>query len=276
MGKVILCLGSTAKNPYCYEKLGMRVFSVEELCYYLKDNAYLLDDNFISKELTEWLDKECGLPELSGSLQSLIGKKDVLFEGIEKLLNYVGWNDADILLDIGDMLQSNVSLSKFQKRKQQGDFWLKNHQYVKALIEYDLLLNKIPENERDLKPAIWHNQGVALANLFAFSRAAECFWKAYQMKPDRKYYKEYLAAKRMQLNDNEYVEFIAEHPEAHEVSLELEREVDDFLENWEKSESCHQLDDFFELKNTEKNLYYEEMDIRVRALKEQYRECTQI
>lgn len=45
MSRVHLCLGRLADNPYTFEKSRVRVFSIEELCFFLRENAYLLDEN---------------------------------------------------------------------------------------------------------------------------------------------------------------------------------------------------------------------------------------
>lgn len=42
MGRVLLCLGRYARNPYFVERAYVNVYSVEELCYCLIRNAYLI------------------------------------------------------------------------------------------------------------------------------------------------------------------------------------------------------------------------------------------
>ena len=61
MSRVHLCLGRTASAPYSFDKARVRVYSVEELCYFLKENAYLLDETIFTRGLSDWLYKECGL-----------------------------------------------------------------------------------------------------------------------------------------------------------------------------------------------------------------------
>ena len=41
--RVSVCVGSYAKMPYRIPGLGTDVYSMEELCYCLKENAFLLD-----------------------------------------------------------------------------------------------------------------------------------------------------------------------------------------------------------------------------------------
>ena len=41
--KASLCVGEYCENAYNVEGLDIRVYSMEELCYCLKENAFLLD-----------------------------------------------------------------------------------------------------------------------------------------------------------------------------------------------------------------------------------------
>ena len=66
MGRVILCIGNQAKIPYYFEKLGIQVWSVEELCYYLYKNLHLADDSLMNQGLCTWLGQELGMKELAG------------------------------------------------------------------------------------------------------------------------------------------------------------------------------------------------------------------
>ena len=58
MSPVILCLGKRAEIPYCIPVSGINVYSVEELCYFFGENAFLLDDGIINKHLVEWLEEQ--------------------------------------------------------------------------------------------------------------------------------------------------------------------------------------------------------------------------
>ena len=76
MSRVHLCLGRTASAPYSFDKARVRVYSVEELCYFLKENAYLLDETIFTRGLSDWLYKECGLPDLGQKLTMLQKNKE--------------------------------------------------------------------------------------------------------------------------------------------------------------------------------------------------------
>ncbi len=59
MGRAILCLGQYAKIPYTFEKTKTRVFCLEELCFFLKENAGLVDSSCFTRELADWIGEQC-------------------------------------------------------------------------------------------------------------------------------------------------------------------------------------------------------------------------
>lgn len=277
MGRVILCTGKTATIPYCFDKLSIRVWNVEELCYCFYENAFLIEPDVVSGKLTDWLDKECGLHDLAESLNPLLHQKGSLAAFVVKILEYVGYYDLQALTHVSNTLQSGASLSDYEKKKKRGDYLVMNHKYVKALQEYDWLLLDLPESESKVKAGVLHNKGVALAGLFLFEEAAREFMAAYELSGDDEYYRDYLAAKRMQYDDKEYISFVADIPGAYDMSIQLEREVDGILEEWENGEELKNLKDLYALREEgKKNIYYEEIDRRAQMLKEQYREYVQL
>ena len=58
MGKLILCEKPLAALPYYIENLSLNIYSAEELCYYIENNVYLLEQDFMDDELIEWIGKE--------------------------------------------------------------------------------------------------------------------------------------------------------------------------------------------------------------------------
>lgn len=277
MGRVILCTGKSAQVPYCIEKLGIQVWSVEELCYCLRENAFLLDQDIVSGKLVEWLEEECGLEELSGALYPLVKGKGTLAAFVCRIMEYTGYCDTQTLIQVSQTLQSGAELSDYEKKKKRGDFLMQNRKYAKALLEYEWLISDLPEQEKNLRGDILHNMGVALAGLFLFEEAAERFLEAYRCSPETAYYRNYLAAKRMLYDDKEYISFVAEYPDAYDISLKLEQEVDRILEDWERSDELTGLTGLLELKEEGQNaLYYEEVDMQVQRLKDRYREYTQM
>ena len=55
--RVSVCVGDYAAVPYCIPGLELNVFSMEELCYCIKENAFLLDFSLMNDELIDWIER---------------------------------------------------------------------------------------------------------------------------------------------------------------------------------------------------------------------------
>jgi len=71
MGRVYLCLGRNAEVPYYFERARAHVWNIEELCYFVRENAWLLEPSVLGKELMLWIGEQCKLPELAKSAAEL-------------------------------------------------------------------------------------------------------------------------------------------------------------------------------------------------------------
>ena len=76
--RISICVGDYAKTPYCIPGLEINVRSMEELCYCMRENAYMLDLSLLDDGLVRWIEQECGLKELAGALHPLIHRKGSL------------------------------------------------------------------------------------------------------------------------------------------------------------------------------------------------------
>ena len=48
MGGYILCHEKRAETPYYIEAAGIKIWTIEELCYFICQYVWLLDDSFVS------------------------------------------------------------------------------------------------------------------------------------------------------------------------------------------------------------------------------------
>ena len=60
-----LCQVRLAKNPYYIESISTNIYSIEELCFYLQNNIYLIDQTIVNEKLCKWVRDELGLERLS-------------------------------------------------------------------------------------------------------------------------------------------------------------------------------------------------------------------
>lgn len=276
---VSVCVGDYAKTPYCIPGLEMNVYSMEELCYCLKENSFLLDLSLMNDRLLHWIEQECGLKELSRILHPLVHRKGSLSAFVDTILSYVGLYEEPVRREIEQILKQGAGLSRIEKRKSQVDYLVGKKKYLAAVREYDSLLSKWRELEEEKEPlpavgclsAILHNKGVALAGLMLYTKAAECFLSAYEADGDPNCYRDYLAAKRMELSEDDYVSFAAGQKEGYEYTLDLEKDIDKFMTEWEQQPEYLLLFNRREARDFDRQRYYGEGERLIRTLKDSYR-----
>ena len=85
MSGYILCQTKKAGKPYFVENISTNIYSLEELCYYLYHNLYLVDSSVMNEGLCIWISEELDLPRLAAKLRPHLGK----FASIEDVLYHI-------------------------------------------------------------------------------------------------------------------------------------------------------------------------------------------
>ncbi len=278
--RVSVCVGDYATTPYCIAGPEIRVYCMEELCYCLRENAFLLDLSLLEEKLVDWIAEECKVKELAKELYPMVRKQGALSSFVTLILEYVGLYDSEIIREVEKVLKEGSGLSKLEKRKNQIDYLVRKRKYPAAVHRYDDLLavwqeewesgGQLPMDR--VKAQILHNKGVALACMMEYGAAAECFWQANEIEEREENYQAYLAAKRMELSEGDYLGFIAEQPGSYEQSLKLEKRIEQLKEGFKEQEAAAVLEDLQEWREGEKKQrYYDELDRIAQVLRESYR-----
>ncbi len=278
--RVSVCVGNYAATPYYIAGLEVPVFCMEELCFCLKENAFLLDHSLMRDELVDWIDKECGLKTLAGELHHLVHKKGSLSAFVTMILEYVGFYESEEIARVGEVLRRGAGLSGIERRKSQIDYLVRRGKYAAAIRGYDGLLAKWSEMELSggelpaakVKGAILHNKAVALVGMMFYGYGAQHFREAYETDGDLSHYKAYLAAKRLELDEGAYISFAAEQTIGYEYTLELERKIERLTEDWKLQPEFQELLAVRECRrNGDRQGYLEGIEEQVRKLKNNYR-----
>ena len=205
MSGYILCQVKKAEKPFYIENISTNIYSIEELCYYLYNNLYLVDCSLISNKLCTWLDEELKLPKLAAKLRPFIGKEAGLEEilyPIFKEINYLAYEELRIL---NGRIERRNKESEEIREKRKGDALMENRMYVNAIRVYQKLLEKDSrEISREMRERILHNQGCAYSYLFQMEKATEYFRKAYEGSRSREALEAYLIAFGMTRTSSEY------------------------------------------------------------------------
>lgn len=278
MGKIILGTGKYAGKPYFVEKFYINLYSVEELCYLLVEKAEMLDPEIMRRDLVQWLDEQCGLNQLAHALYSLLNQNGstAAFAGI--ILEYVNLYPADIVGRTEEIIKGNEGRSPGERQKAKADYMLQNGRYYGALKQYYALLAQLTDTDKALSAQVLHNMGVAYAKLFMFRQAAEQFLRAHETDGAQESLAMYLVSVRMYSQDDEYISFIAGHPEYHNASLQVERRIEQAAGQFEATEENRMLFTLQVFREEGSSTagsdtpYYQEIERITTELKEQYRE----
>lgn len=271
--RVLMCTGSIAKTPYYFDKVFVNVYSIEELCYVMYENAFLLDRDIVNFKLVEWIDKECELKQLAKELYTMVNQGVMTVSFVGTILEYVGYYGPDEIAKVEEILKSNVTMSVYEKWKSKADFLFENRHFVLALAEYEHVLNNLPEDETELMSRIYNNMGVTYMTLYLYESAVECFKHSYEIDGNETAYGHLLKVKRLQLDEDEYIRFIAEKEGAYVPGVSIESELEKIKQEFDESEEATAMKALFELKSQrDVSQYYDEIGKMTEQLKRDYRE----
>lgn len=227
MGELILCNQKLATLPYYIDEASLNIFSLEELNYYIENNLYLLEPNFVSEDLCTWIDKELQLHEVAVELREIYRRDGTLSEFVECILKQTGYFEPPQILKIVAVLKDMENKSEFECIKMRADRYAGNQRYVNAIYEYRKLLGMKDEQNEILLGNVWHNLGSAYAGLFLFHEAALCYKQAYELNENPESMRECLYAYRCMHDEQGFCTMATEFGVEEETLLEIKRSLNE-------------------------------------------------
>lgn len=263
MGKVILCTGKLASEPYVFVISDTAVYSIEEMSYYLYTHVYEIEEDFLDDNLVSWIAGELQLIELSDKLIKLKQNKNNLKDIIVTILCSNDYYTEKEIKDLILVLDQIMDLPRIKRRKIRGDYFLKYLMYSHAVAEYQSVLNdkeiRLFTNEE--YGDILHNIGITHIHITSFKEASMSFKEAYNLNHNPETLHQYMLslylAEEYQLFEEEQVAY--ELPENYyEV---IEQEVNTARQMAIKYPNYQQLDKLVTMKNAGKvNDYYQQIE----------------
>lgn len=259
MGTVLICRQEPVKTPYYIESMGIRLYSMEELAYFLYENVYLADKQMLGPKLWDWLRSEIHNPELAERLQKGAESGGSVQNMILTILRSVDYYSQEELMQLSARMKVLNTYQEQERLKLRADEYFINGNYQAAIFEYEKILN-IRQSDRlgvEFYAHVWNNLGVCYCRLFLFGRAARAFRTSWQYEKDPEVLKEYMAAMRLGLSDEDFEEAMelqnirGEQLEAFTEAYErLEKEAQEHLEYpRDPAEKLYELEREYE-KNT--------------------------
>lgn len=199
MSEIILCNNNLTSMPYFISNVGIHIYSLEELCYYITNNVYFIEKDFMNEELCTWISNNIKHEALGNELRTLMREDAPLSHFIGTLLSEVGYStNKEIAQTIG-LLKELEEKSDFECDKIRADRLLSRNKYIASIFEYRRLLDEsqnLEEKNDELVGKLWHNLATAYCKMFLFHEAAICYEKAYVINHNKDSLKQCLFAYR--------------------------------------------------------------------------------
>lgn len=235
MSYVVFCKGKTAKKPYVVKDLKLRLYSMEELCYYIYNNSLLCDEELMRPELSYWIKDECGLPDLYASIDVVLHKDPKAERVAAQIFAYMDYLTKPERESVCTKIRKAGTLGINERKKSRGDMLYLEERYNDAIRVYEDLIEKKAYDDERMYHHLLYNIGCCYGNMFYYDIAYEWFMKAAAINIEKG--EDIIAAlfcKRMTLSGKEWERFLESREElaSYAPSMENQREI--FLKEQEK------------------------------------------
>jgi hypothetical protein len=207
-----LCLMKQATKPYYIENIRTKIYSLEELCYYLYNNIYLIDDTIINEGLCDWIRDELGLTRLYRQLYEQLEKKDGAAFFIFPIFREIGYLTPQQAREFQEKLSRLAVQSADVRQKLCGDSLVRRTMFARAIGEYRQILSHQNPGKLGVQfyGSVWNNLGAAYAGLFQYEQAADCFFQAWKMTGTKEAFRKYISVLPLYLDEQVYEEKLKE------------------------------------------------------------------
>lgn len=229
MGKLILCTGKVAKTPFFFPNLKVKVYSIEELCYYIYNNIYSFRTELFDEALADFVENELEMETLAEKLRVLLKRKASLKDMVVTILcsaDYYEEQEIKQLIAVIDRLERS---NPIECKKLEADFHLGKKDYRSAEKAYEEILQNEVESRQPVSwfGNVYHNLGIIRMHTCTYMEGARAFLTAYEKNRNKESLSAYFVclkfAKQQELLEKEMTRFHITEDTKHQIDLEIEK-----------------------------------------------------
>lgn len=184
-GRLILTDGGRNTVPYYFSLSGIRVYSLEQLCYYIYHHVYTISEETFDDDLFYWIEKNLGEKALVKRLREAKKNQRTLKEMVRLILMSVDYYSKEEISQLQKIIEEIEMQNPVETRKVEADNYLRYGRPLEALAVYkkvDLMMDDSEEIvTKEFRGNVYHNMGIAFARLANGEAALACFKKAYEL-----------------------------------------------------------------------------------------------
>ncbi len=274
MGKLIQCNGKIAKVPYHFRLTKTNVYSIEEVCYYIRHNIYMMQEEVFDREFALWLRGELQMDTTADKLEHLILTHHDIKDIVVTICCSCDYYEEEEINELIRIMDEIEKLPKYARKKRKGDNYLRCKSYEKALEEYEKIFesDEILQADTSVYGDLFHNMGVASVNMGEFHEASDYFLKAYEKNGREESLAQCLFSLRLCKDVERFKKLIKELDIPQEKQNQWEQEYQRVVENSALSQSSRQIEKLRELvKSGSVEEYYDKVNTYIVRWKNEYR-----
>ncbi len=202
-----LCSGKPAEHPFFIASVGIRIYSIEELCWFLHHNLYLIDSGVTSPELVAWVRDELGLKALARKLTDALDRPDSdASYFILPIFQEIGYLSPVQTKAVREELTKAQVRPEEERTRTKADYLVKGGRFAAAITLYRHILDNRGDGKlgTSFYSGVWNNLGCAYARLFRFREAADAFLEGWRLVQSRELMRKYVSTLPLFLSDEEY------------------------------------------------------------------------
>lgn len=182
MSGLILCTKKT-DIPYRISDANINIYSIEELAYYLYNNAYFVDDSFFTEELIKYIDDELNLKKIAQRLMYAIGQKRDFYELVMIIITGAKYYSENEIRVFEKELKSIGSKSMIERMKARAEMLYENGKLSSAMQVYDnILASGVNKKQSDeFFSDVYFGKAKIHCRMFYFKDAIEELNEAYRL-----------------------------------------------------------------------------------------------
>ncbi len=185
MSKFYLCTSPLAKTPFYLEEGAVRIFSAEELCCYIDRNVLLIEPDFFSDPLLQFIREDLAMPQLADKL-ARAREEDTIEQQMFLFLSEVGYHTEKELSEFLKATERKKQAKPWEALKNKADYMVERGHYDAAVRLYDSILSQADKYHvtKEGLAALYQNKAACLCRSFCFTEAADSYERAYTLTGD--------------------------------------------------------------------------------------------
>lgn len=181
---LILCRHEPVEHPYYIERLGIHIFSSQELCYIIYNHPLLAMGDFVNDHLIQFIRDELKQTFLAGKLSAWKRSNEDPDEMLIIILQECYYYTAKEIQKFRQKILAYRRMNKAEFMKEKADYYFSLKQYGAAVHYYEKILEdwRLKSLSDEFTAAIWNNIGASYAGIFWFEKAMTAYDMSYNFQ----------------------------------------------------------------------------------------------